>query len=583
MLKRYKEFKDNRKKYKGFTLIELLAVLLILFIVFSIVIYSFTDVFKSSKEIISNADRNIILSAANDYALEYRGSEGWVEEVKDNGKVVNFCVSLDSLINYGYFKNNESNFEKYKDKYVVEFEINNGVTNYKFIDIKDSGFCKFKDFSSSIEEPNINYEIENENDSNVGEFNYVINKISDKKYAFGYDLTLNLISVIKDIYVTLIVDRSSSMNDTPGKYAKVKNEASNFSSQLVNNNDVNVYISLIMFDRNPSYVRGFEKKALSSSIFTNTGSGTNFVSGLDMAISLLCHNGLDSNPNDSQWCANISGGKLKKDFKSYTILFFDGDNNYVPTLEYNSQIFDGKFIKNNNTYKEIYYREFLNASEYGSIFLKDNSDLYTNDFYDNYLSNSVSYLKNDLDSNLFFIGYEYASTYGNRVRTLASSGNKLCVDGYEKNGEKYCYYDSTEDNLEIIMEKVKNNIINNSKISSIEFIFESVKEKKSNEDVITFYNSEDVLSTDNILRFKYDNLNNYEENLKKSMKGYKFVLNDVVYDMCSEFGGNNVCLLNNQELFTVKMNISYTNGASEVVDIDSPIFNLTVEKLKTIN
>ena len=79
-----------------------------------------------------DSEKNIILSAANDYALEYRGTDSWVEEVGDDG-TVNFCVSLDSLIKYGYFKNDSSNFEKYKDDYVVEFQIENGVYNYKFI------------------------------------------------------------------------------------------------------------------------------------------------------------------------------------------------------------------------------------------------------------------------------------------------------------------------------------------------------------------------------------------------------------------------------------------------------------------
>lgn len=158
MFKSYKEFKNNRKKYKGFTLIELLAILLILFLIFTIVIYSFTDVFKSAKETISKVDENIILSAANDYALEYRGKDTWVEDVDVDGNV-SFCVSLQSLIDYGYFKDDGSNFEKYKDDYVVEFHIKDGVSSYKFMARSESDVCSTREFSSSISNSNINTEV----------------------------------------------------------------------------------------------------------------------------------------------------------------------------------------------------------------------------------------------------------------------------------------------------------------------------------------------------------------------------------------------------------------------------------------
>ena len=102
MFRNYKEFINNRKKYKGFTLIELLAIILILSLIIFTVIIMFKEVFISTEQTINKTEKNIILSAANDYALEYRGTDGWIEEIEED-ETVNFCVSLDSLIKYGYF------------------------------------------------------------------------------------------------------------------------------------------------------------------------------------------------------------------------------------------------------------------------------------------------------------------------------------------------------------------------------------------------------------------------------------------------------------------------------------------------
>ena len=165
--------KNMKKKFKGFTLIELLAVILILALIFIFVIFSFGSVFSGVNDKISKTEKKVILTAAKNYALEYRGSDTWVEEIDKNTGNVSFCVSLESLINYGYFKNDGNNFEKYKNSHVVEFTIINGVYDYELKDIDESENCKRFDFTSGIPDGNNNIVTEiNNGVDNVGDFTY---------------------------------------------------------------------------------------------------------------------------------------------------------------------------------------------------------------------------------------------------------------------------------------------------------------------------------------------------------------------------------------------------------------------------
>ena len=76
------------KKRKGFTLVELLAVILILSLIFLISFGIFKLSIDDVNNTIDSVEENIILTAANNYALEYRGAKeenggkGWHEEVE---------------------------------------------------------------------------------------------------------------------------------------------------------------------------------------------------------------------------------------------------------------------------------------------------------------------------------------------------------------------------------------------------------------------------------------------------------------------------------------------------------------------
>lgn len=580
MMKEYfRGLRENRKKYKGFTLIELLSILLILFIIFTIVIYSFTDVFKSAKETISKADKNTVLSAANDYALEYRGSDGWIEEVKNDG-TVNFCVSLNSLIDYGYFKNDSSNFEKYKNEYVVEFQIKNGVSSYRFISRSDSSVCSTREISSSINNSHINTEIKDQKGDSIGEFNYELNRISDKKYSFDFDLSMDLITM-RDIYVTLVFDKSQSMMGYSNKYNAAKDAAIHFSEELINKNK-ETRISLVTFDKLATKSRDFNNSKLNAGNFPNSivsnSYGTNIAAGLDMAISLMCQNGLDVDSSDSQWCTNISNVTIDstKQKKLYTILFFDGGMDHVPSVSVGSQKLNAIDIINNNEKIEKYYKNF-STSQGTNSGISDSSVS-----FGNYVRPSIDRLKDNLNVNLFMIGYEFEDTK-DYMKMAASSGDKLCVgSSYVSDGVKYCYYDAKTANLDDILNTILNNIVNDSGISSLKFTISSTK--KDERALITMLKPDESEVENNRLEIKFEDLNTYTEDLKNNMNGYKFILNDSVYRYCSDsdYDDENKCKLS-VELFNVVLDVEYIDGTKYTVSMNPPKFDLVLTESKTVN
>lgn len=588
-----------RKKYKGFTLVELLAVILLLSLIFIMILFNFNGIFSGVNDKISKTEKKMILDAAKSYALEYRGEDTWVEEIDSDGNV-NFCVSLESLIDYGYFKNDSSNYEKWKDKYVVEFQIVNGVSSHKFIKIEESDKCKLLDFDSNIENSDFNYEIKDE-DKEYGTFNYKIGKINEKKYSFGYDLKLELESVAEEVYVSLILDTSMSMInnshvDTPensvifnSAITAIKNFSENFIESFSENK---AYISLIQFNNSAHLNRGFETSKLiggtrstncqyDGNFFWPCKWGTNLAGGIDMAISLMCNNGLDIDPSDSSWCADINREKnneiIGKNIKLYTIIFFDGYPNNASYFDYNGSRFDAETIFNNNDNKKVYYKNFMttNLSSYGE------SEVTFERNIDSFIKPSISYLKDDLDVNVFMVGYNISGGVLDSMKKLSSNGEELCLNGKRlSDGKTYCYYESSIDNIdEQLTNVILNNIVNDVALSSVKFIIEPKKE--NGEELISLYGPNDELVNGNKLEFLYDNLNNYGKKLNDSINNYKFILNDVIYKSCPE--NNEECILSDKELFTVKMETTYKNGNKVDDNIDSPKFDLVLTKLKTIN
>lgn len=114
------------KKKKGFTLIELLGVIAILAIIFTIGTYFATNIINSSKEKSYKITINNIENHASNYMLENNDKIFYIatnyEDSNDN-KVENTeyqCITIQNLIEYGYFKSDILNSDVSKDRKVLK-------------------------------------------------------------------------------------------------------------------------------------------------------------------------------------------------------------------------------------------------------------------------------------------------------------------------------------------------------------------------------------------------------------------------------------------------------------------------------
>jgi len=294
---------------------------------------------------------------------------------------------------------------------------------------------------------------------------------------------------------------------------------------------------------------------------------------LDMAISLMCYNGLDIDSSDSQWCTEISNVLIdnEKTKKLYTVLFFDGGMDHVPVVRVNNKNLNVNDINNNDDKIKEYYDNFLRFQNFMNNGISDNS--YS---FDMYVKPSIERLKDDLDVKLFMIGYEFEDTK-DYMKKAASSGDKLCIGSSYGN---YCYYDAKTANLNDILNTILDNIVNDSGISSLKFSFSSVKSKDGQE-LITILNPDESEVENNKLEIKFDDLNSRNENLEDSLKGYKFILNDVIYKYCLD--DEKECIFN-EKLFNITLDIEYVDGTKNTgISLASPEFKLILTERKTIN
>lgn len=416
--------KDNRFiKRRAFTLTELLAVILVLSLISSIcigiVMYSLKDV----NNLIDDVTKETIFSSAKQYAIENRKTNEWKEEIDNEGNII-FCVSLDSLIDKGYFQTKKNNYDKFKDKYAVRFVIKNGVYSYEFVNLSDitddSDICKYGKRTSELmgsENNKITNEIkitevndENKDDSKeFGNFNYYLSKIDESKYLFNYNLDLNFYDIVEatnNVYINLVLDGSGSMVDSTNGYITSMNKMIDFTNNLSNNLGNNVKISLIGFGSYPKLLRDYDSLALTYKDFGLFGSEcgfdedgnindeknfkssacknkyylgyTNTSGGLDMATSLIFNKVPYSTQNK-----NI-----------YTILLYDGDpsrilkmqnvgNNLDYLMKENSSLspvdinlkYGNYSISSENELAYLYFKNLLELTWNGSVRNQNNNNI----------------------------------------------------------------------------------------------------------------------------------------------------------------------------------------------------------------
>lgn len=477
--------KDNKLKKSAFTLTELLAVILILSIISSIcigvVMYSLNDI----DNIIDDTTKEEIFSSAKQYVLEFRNKDSWEESTDTNGNTT-FCVSLDTLIDKGYFQNKKNNYDKFREQYAVRFIINKGVYSYEFVNLNDitndSDICKYgKRKSDLVDSDNnevnkITNEIkitevndENKDDSKeFGNFNYYLSKIDESKYLFNYNLDLNFFDIVdakNDVYVNLVIDGSGSMVDNGSDKKKTgfvtsMNAMIPFTETLIEKLGDNVNLSLIGFGSYPKLLREYNSSSLTYKDFglygiecglNDDGSGeenknfysskcrnkyylgwTNTSGGLDMATSLIYNTVENSSKND-----NI-----------YTILLYDGDpsrilkmqntgNNLDYLMKKNSSLspydinkkYGNYSISSENELAYLYFKNLL------SLNLGTNNLRKTSDSNSLFKSSKIPLSYNDTEIEIRYIqesssDSKYINSSANYLKEL---GSKIIFLGYGSN------------------------------------------------------------------------------------------------------------------------------------------------------
>ena len=138
-----------RKKDYGFTLVELLAVIAILGIVVSITVFVSIKSINKAKEKSYKTTINNIERMAGTY-LEENGDRLFYISKNDGSNIEYQCITIENLIDGGYFKKDVLNSQVSKDDKVKESDYvyleRNGITksvikNVYVLNGEDDGVC----------------------------------------------------------------------------------------------------------------------------------------------------------------------------------------------------------------------------------------------------------------------------------------------------------------------------------------------------------------------------------------------------------------------------------------------------------
>ena len=283
-----------KKGRQGFTLIELLAVVLIMSLIVGIVAISNAVSVKKLAEIkIDKAEQNLILSATKGFVLEYRNKKDtWKENVDSEGNV-SFCISLNSLIETGYYKNAaEYVIDNANNMYVHASANENKVFKYNVISTKEEIFdkCGYTIFDSDLTNDKGDVNITDDTgNKNVGNLTYTVEQNQDKtnnyevNIKFLAELGTEDIVINAPVYVAIVLDNSGSMMPAGDltNWNKAKEAAISLSNTIIN--DLNdSYVALVQYNEHPTLVRGFEDAVLTGDMFLSPSGNTNVSGSLDL-------------------------------------------------------------------------------------------------------------------------------------------------------------------------------------------------------------------------------------------------------------------------------------------------------------
>lgn len=440
----------KNKKKKGFTLIELLAVILLLAILFSIVFVTVGDLGSGSKEKISKASENLIKDTVKSYSSEFKRDENWHQEetINDDGKKeVSYCVNLDSLIDKGYFKNDNTELNDLRSDYYVFVKEVDGVVESMEIFKKselnnvNNGLskCEYYNSESTTEgdkygEYNLKYKVDDE-EIEVANLNYRFIKKDDYNYTLKIDLakTLDLSNIPpinKNVDLIILLDTSGSMRGKKFDSAKQAAidlsesflESMNYINENNSHNKVTPRIGLIQFStKGNERSRDLSSEGLGTFSFKSASGNTNVQGAIDEAIYMF---------NTS----NSSEDALK-----YTLLLYDGVPCEVSFYKMNGNKMIP--IKGKTDYFDN-YAEYRNVLQYS---VSSNYDV---------IEASAWYLKNNVHSELITIGYQFSGN--SKLKELSSQNESMCNEGNYK--DNYCYFESDSESINELFNNIGDSI-----------------------------------------------------------------------------------------------------------------------------
>lgn len=574
--------KKRRIKGTGFTLIELLVTIAILSIIFVVGFFAINGLFGNSEDKVNKITKKMIINAAEQYAMEFKDDENWNEIISDDSNEEKFCISIESLIDYGYFHRNNKEIDEAKDRYVVVMQLKDGVYNYELVDLIQEGIedlsCVSYEYDFTItKNDDTNSEIFDDKGTSIGNFDYDIEKIDNNyirtKIDSKIDFEIEHYETPKDIYVILILDTSSSMIYNPStdsyesnyyKFLNAKNAAIDLSKKVVDKLDANV--ALFQYDTYVSLKREFNTSYLSSYDFDSplvSGEGlTNTSGGIDYATSYLFKNGFYG--NDNVYTVLLYDG-LPRNF-SFLTHKDAGNKLYVNYLDqdflvrvYFSNFYDGLW----------YYRDERLCSDfyYDSVV----GDYVLSDGCRSYVEASSNYLK--MLSKFIVVGYDIPADK-EYLKKIATSDDSLCKNSSLTN---YCYYNSTTTNISSVFDNISNYVIEDVRSTDVQNVVVRLTPKKldNGEDIFEFAeNSEGV--SGNVLE-KTITLSELKESTTISIDGdYKLQLNKNIFN-CTDDECKNI------QLFDMEIVLKYVDKEDIIKISNLPTVTIISESHLVLN
>lgn len=407
-----------KKKIKGFTLTELLAVIVVLGLLTAIVIIMYLQYIDRTKENIVKIEERNIINSVSAYYDEFKDTLEYTKEDVYEGdtKKTYSCVTLKSLIEKGYFKNdvNFSKTEITKEDTIIKISTVDGVTNYEIINDYDSdNVCKYYKMNTDFDSVST---VTAETNNSIT-FDSSVSNIEKKKdlYSLNLGLTLDITELAANfpVYVLIVMDKSGSM--AGDKYNKAKSAAITLSQSVVGIND-NAYIGKFEFDNQVSQIVEFRHSVLTSSDFGSAGGNTNIVAGMDQAIEMM---------------SAVPDTAIK-----YVIFLTDG----YPVVTTGEKHYRTRWLP----YEYSHYA--ICASSKVSAECKRTLINYRNRL-------------EELNAKLVVIGYGLKIADYKEVASVDSSGF-MCPNPTIYNGEKHCYYESDSDNIATLFSSISEAILN---------------------------------------------------------------------------------------------------------------------------